>query len=628
MSVPAEMPMIPYTAMIFSNSQVAGHTIYNLRVMAPTGQSWDLSKRYSHFHEMNEVLKTKYPVQLPPFPGKRLFGNSDPTFVQQRQAQLQHYLNGVLLLEPDIRTPIVAEFLEVVPPSNAAGGAAVVGAPGGGGGTAPTANPQNATSTGPPVISGTSTGKTNAGAAASGGAAGPPASGFTGQTGQQGAGGEQNLSPALAQQLESPPTPSSTSAADGGNYTTQSQTQSQIAEFHHRVATDDHRLYEYLETQTGQNSIEEKLEHLVGSAAMQFLDLAQTPQCVDQIEINFRQQRYAHLCSEFLKGKAESLPEAFRGEVAAVGDLKDLEHVEFVKGLKPDVGLCDPAKLIVGFLDGDFVGGGTGVGAAVADASSLCSKMAAKYKIVFVRHGESEWNLKNLFCGWYDADLSAAGVEEATKGGAAIKNSGLKFDQAYSSVLLRANKTLDIILEGAGQSGIPIEKTWRLNERHYGGLTGLDKAATVEKYGADQVQIWRRSFDTPPPAMGEDHEFYTAIRKDPRYEDLAADEFPSCESLELTIKRTMPFWENTIVPKMKEGKTILVAAHGNSLRGIVCHLDKMSNEEIMELNLPTGIPFVYELDENLKPVVSMQFLGDPETVAAAIEKVKNQTKKK
>ncbi|CAD7932559.1 unnamed protein product [Amoebophrya sp. A120] len=251
----------------------------------------------------------------------------------------------------------------------------------------------------------------------------------------------------------------------------------------------------------------------------------------------------------------------------------------------------------------------------------------SKYKIVFVRHGESEWNLKNLFCGWFDADLSEAGLEEAKKGGIAIKESGLKFDQAYSSVLLRANKTLDIILSEAGQTP-PIEKTWRLNERHYGGLTGLDKAATVEKYGADQVQIWRRSFDTPPPPMEEGHEYFEAIRQDPRYADLKEEEFPKCESLELTIKRTMPFWENTIVPALKEGKTILVAAHGNSLRGIVCHLDKMSNEEIMELNLPTGIPFVYELDADLKPVVSMQFLGDEATVAAAIEKVKNQTKKK
>jgi len=249
----------------------------------------------------------------------------------------------------------------------------------------------------------------------------------------------------------------------------------------------------------------------------------------------------------------------------------------------------------------------------------------SKYKIVFVRHGESEWNLKNLFCGWFDADLSDAGVAEAEAGGVAIKNSGLKFDQCYSSVLLRANRTLDLILKGAGQSDAPVQKTWRLNERHYGALTGLDKVATAEKYGDAQVKVWRRSFDVPPPAMEADHEYYKTIREDPRYADMKDDEFPAAESLELTIKRTMPFWNDTIVPTLKEGKTVLVAAHGNSLRGIVCHLDKMSNEQIMELNLPTGIPFVYELDENLEPVVSMQFMGDEATVAAAIEKVKNQT---
>lgn len=250
----------------------------------------------------------------------------------------------------------------------------------------------------------------------------------------------------------------------------------------------------------------------------------------------------------------------------------------------------------------------------------------SKYKIVFVRHGESEWNLKNLFCGWFDADLSASGVAEAEAGGEAIKNSGIKFDQCFSSVLLRANRTLDIILDKAGQSGAPVEKSWRLNERHYGALTGLDKAATAEKYGADQVKVWRRSFDVPPPAMEAEHEYYKAIREDARYSaEPKGDEFPAAESLELTIKRTMPFWENSIVPALKSGKTVLVAAHGNSLRGIVCHLDKMNNETIMELNLPTGIPFIYELDENFEPVVSMQFMGDEATVAAAIEKVKNQT---
>lgn len=260
----------------------------------------------------------------------------------------------------------------------------------------------------------------------------------------------------------------------------------------------------------------------------------------------------------------------------------------------------------------------------------------APCKIVFVRHGESEWNLKNLFCGWFDADLSAKGVEEATAGGKALKDSGFsEFDVAFSSMLTRANKTCEMMLEGAyggdkeAAAKVPMIKTWRLNERHYGGLTGLDKQATVEKFGAEQVQIWRRSFDTPPPPMEEDHEFYAAIRKDARYESLSDQEFPKCESLELTIKRTLPFWESEIVPALQSGKKVLVAAHGNSLRGIVCHLDKMSNESIMELNLPTGIPFVYELDISddgaITVLKSMEFLGEPETVAAAIEKVKAQT---
>merc|ERR1740123_111048 len=277
-----------------------------------------------------------------------------------------------------------------------------------------------------------------------------------------------------------------------------------------------------------------------------------------------------------------------------------------------------------------FLGDEATVAAAIESVKNQTGgqkKKLAKYKIVFVRHGESEWNLKNLFCGWYDADLSEKGVTEAKSGGKAIKDAGLVFDQGYSSMLTRANKTLDFILEEAGQkASCPVEKTWRLNERHYGNLTGANKKEAVEKFGADQVQIWRRSYDTPPPPMTEDNECYKSIREDPQYQgQLSDEEFPEAESLELTIKRTLPFWNDTIIPALKAGKKIVVAAHGNSLRGIVCHLDNMTKEVIMELNLPTGIPFVYELDEDFKPVVSMQFLGDAETVAAAIEAVKNQT---
>lgn len=255
--------------------------------------------------------------------------------------------------------------------------------------------------------------------------------------------------------------------------------------------------------------------------------------------------------------------------------------------------------------------------------------MPAKYKIVMIRHGESEWNQKNLFCGWYDADLSDKGREEATSAGKALKAEGYQFDVAHTSVLKRAQITLNSILQELGQTDIPINKTWRLNERHYGGLTGLNKAETAAKYGEAQVQIWRRSFDIPPPAMEKDHAYYDNIVNDPRYAgDPKPEEFPMYESLKLTIARTLPYWNNVIVPQIKEGKKIIIAAHGNSLRGIVKHLDDLSDAAIMELNLPTGIPFVYELDENMKPVDSMVFLGDEETVKKAMAAVAAQGKAK
>ncbi|XP_005176097.1 phosphoglycerate mutase 2 [Musca domestica] len=257
------------------------------------------------------------------------------------------------------------------------------------------------------------------------------------------------------------------------------------------------------------------------------------------------------------------------------------------------------------------------------------AKMAGKYKIVMVRHGESEWNLKNQFCGWFDSDLSENGKKEAEAAGEAVKAAGLKFDVAHTSVLKRAQITLNTILTKSGQSDIPVFKTWRLNERHYGGLTGLNKAETAAKYGEEQVKIWRRSFDTPPPPMEPGHPYYDAIVNDPRYaNEPKKDEFPMFESLKLTIERTLPYWNDVIIPQLKEGKTVMIAAHGNSLRGIVKHLDNMSEDAIMGLNLPTGIPFVYELDENFKPVVSMKFLGDEETVKKAIEAVAAQGKAK
>uniref|UniRef100_A0A4W6CFL1 Phosphoglycerate mutase n=1 Tax=Lates calcarifer TaxID=8187 RepID=A0A4W6CFL1_LATCA len=222
----------------------------------------------------------------------------------------------------------------------------------------------------------------------------------------------------------------------------------------------------------------------------------------------------------------------------------------------------------------------------------------ATYRLVLIRHGESCWNQENRFCGWFDADLSETGEHEAKRGGQALKDAGYEFDI----------RTLWFVLDSIDQMWLPVHRTWRLNERHYGGLTGLNKAETAAKHGEAQVKIWRRSFDIPPPPMDEGHDFYQSISKDRRYADLTDDQLPSCESLKDTIARALPFWNDEIVPQIKEGKRVLIAAHGNSLRGIVKHLEGMSEEAIMELNLPTGIPIVYELDEDLKPTGPMQFL--------------------
>ncbi|MBN3270694.1 PGAM2 mutase, partial [Polyodon spathula] len=391
--------------------------------------------------------------------------------------------------------------------------------------------------------------------------------------------------------------------------------------------------------------------------------------------------------------------------------------------------------------------------------------MAAAHRLVIVRHGESSWNQENRFCGWFDADLSEKGTEEAKRGAKALKDAGYQFDVCYTSVLKRAIRTLWAILEGTDQMWLPVIRTWRLNERHYGGLTGLNKAETAAKHGEEQVKIWRRSFDIPPPPMDKEHAYYQSIsmvseqkgmrkeerregargsvlhaagslcgRKHPRgsvamavmhpagtvtshhatahpagqepgdpgqtpvgldlllqrlerrYAGLKPGELPTCESLKDTIARALPFWNEEIAPQIKAGKRVLIAAHGNSLRGIVKHLEvsmhsrpplvwyrcaffiimslqrlgcvnyasaaeslttashpkdaaqgvsvtcsesvSMSDAAIMELNLPTGIPIVYELDANLKPIKPMQFLGDEETVRKAMEAVAAQGKVK
>ncbi len=245
------------------------------------------------------------------------------------------------------------------------------------------------------------------------------------------------------------------------------------------------------------------------------------------------------------------------------------------------------------------------------------------HKLVLIRHGQSEWNLTNRFTGWTDVDLTEQGISEAVTGGKLLKEAGLSFDLAHTSLLRRAIRTLWLVQEEMDCLWLPVAKTWRLNERHYGALQGLNKAETAAKYGDEQVFIWRRSFDTPPPELEIDDERYPGT--DPRYASLSADELPLCESLKLTIDRTMPYWFETIAPQIKAGKRVLIVAHGNSLRGLVKYLDGMSDEDITTLNIPTGVPLVYELDDELK-AVDHYYLGDQEAAAKAAEAVANQAK--
>jgi 2,3-bisphosphoglycerate-dependent phosphoglycerate mutase len=247
------------------------------------------------------------------------------------------------------------------------------------------------------------------------------------------------------------------------------------------------------------------------------------------------------------------------------------------------------------------------------------------YTLVIIRHGESTWNQENRFTGWKDVDLAAKGVQEAQKAGKILKEKGFKFNLAYTSRLTRAIKTLNFILDEMQLQWIPVHKEWRLNERHYGGLQGLNKTETAEKHGEDQVKIWRRSYDTPPPAM--EHENPEHPSKDPRYADVDPKQLPSGESLKDTVARFLPLWSQSISADIKKGNQILIAAHGNSLRALIMHLEGLSPAEIMEVNVPTGIALVYTLDENLK-VLSKEFLGDADEVAKAMAHVAAQGKKK
>lgn len=247
------------------------------------------------------------------------------------------------------------------------------------------------------------------------------------------------------------------------------------------------------------------------------------------------------------------------------------------------------------------------------------------YKVVLLRHGESVWNKENRFTGWTDVDLTQQGIEEARNAGKILKEEGYDFDIAYTSVLKRALRTLWLCLEEMDRLWIPVEKNWRLNERHYGALQGLNKAETAEKHGEEQVLIWRRSYDIAPPELEKTDERYPG--NDPAYRDVDEPDIPTTESLKLTVDRFLPYWFDTIAPAIKSGERVLIAAHGNSLRALVKYLDQMSEEAIIKLNIPTGVPLVYELDEDLKPI-RHYYLGDQEEIAAKAAAVAAQASKK
>ncbi|KAF0700706.1 Aste57867_8760 [Aphanomyces stellatus] len=268
---------------------------------------------------------------------------------------------------------------------------------------------------------------------------------------------------------------------------------------------------------------------------------------------------------------------------------------------------------------------------------NICMLMGislGKYQIVLIRHGESQWNVDNKFTGWHDVPLSEAGEKESHDAGKVLKAAGYHFDVAYTSKLKRAIKTCWNVLEELDLMWIPVNRSWKLNERHYGALQGLNKQDTVAKYGIDQVMVWRRSYDIPPPALDASSEYYPG--NDPKYADVPREELPFTESLDTTKIRVVPYWDQVIVPAIKEGKKIVIVAHGNSLRALVQHLDNISKDTITGLNIPTGVPLVYDLDENFKPIrhelaiepLSGHYVGNQEEIRARIAGVANQTKAK
>ena len=246
-------------------------------------------------------------------------------------------------------------------------------------------------------------------------------------------------------------------------------------------------------------------------------------------------------------------------------------------------------------------------------------------KLVLLRHGESQWNLENRFTGWTDVDLTEKGEAEARESGKLLKEEEFQFDVAHTSVLKRANRTMEICLDEMGEDNIIIKYNWRLNERHYGALQGLNKAETAKKYGDEQVLIWRRSYSTPPPQLDSDDERHP--RFDERYSDLASNELPASECLKDTVDRFLPYWHESIKPDIESGNRILIVAHGNSLRALVKYLDAVSDEDIVSLNIPTGVPLIYELDQNLKSIKNY-YLGDQEAIAKKTAEVAAQGKSK
>lgn len=253
------------------------------------------------------------------------------------------------------------------------------------------------------------------------------------------------------------------------------------------------------------------------------------------------------------------------------------------------------------------------------------------FTLVMVRHGKTHCHKNNIFCSWFDDDLTAEGIQSASEAAKILKQCNYTFDVAFTSLLKRAVKTIEIILKEMGLEGVPIIKNWRLNERHYGNLIGKNRVEIVEKYGEKQAQLWRRSYDIPPPPIQPDNPYYNSIINDAKYLiEPKPENIPKTESLKMMIERILPFWTETIVPQIKSGKRVILCGHGNTLRGIVKHLDKISDEDIVKLNIPNAIPFVYTLNENMEPIPggSMQFLGEPLVVEKAMKEIADQLKRK